>query len=125
MKEDDSAEYQDSLPILAGKIPLDDLLRATKEAGIVAAQKNSSPLNRCILAGILGALHGFSERELSPFLPTHISLFPEIKEELTKAITENPPNPEEIQIWLKECFEYGIKKVYHLEWKLYSSQELY
>ncbi|EMO26439.1 hypothetical protein LEP1GSC170_0877 [Leptospira interrogans serovar Bataviae str. HAI135] len=37
----------------------------------------------------------------------------------------NPISSEDKIEILKNAFDYGIRKVYHLEWKLYTSKELY
>ncbi|EQA36090.1 hypothetical protein LEP1GSC047_3345 [Leptospira inadai serovar Lyme str. 10] len=114
-----------SLSVLSGGIPIQDLLVAAKEAGLPAQINDNSLLNRCLLAGLVGALKGFSERELSPFLSTHKTVFPEIKKELAEIFSTLVIDESDGPSWLRESFEYGTKKVYHLEWKLYSSQELF
>ncbi|EQA47002.1 hypothetical protein LEP1GSC050_1125 [Leptospira broomii serovar Hurstbridge str. 5399] len=123
----DTGENELDLPlsVLSGGIPIQDLLIAAKEAGIPSQMNDNSLLNRCLLAGLVGALKGFSERELSPFLPTHKTIFPEIKKELTEIFSTLVINESDEPSWLRESFEYGTKKVYHLEWKLYSSKELF
>ncbi|TGK17475.1 hypothetical protein EHO61_13915 [Leptospira fluminis] len=118
-------EPDSSLTVFGGRIPIKDLLLAAKEAGLEIPKGEKALLNRCLLAGLVGALKGFSERGLSPFLPKHKTIFPEIKKELTEAFSQRAVQESEASEWLRESFEYGTKKVYHLEWKLYSSQELF
>ncbi|MFB5649697.1 hypothetical protein ACE5IS_03535 [Leptospira wolffii] len=107
-----------------GGIPLQELLTAAKEAGLDLPQERSRPLGRILLAGILGALRGFSERGLSPFLPLHKPIFKEICNDLREAYSFLALEENEKMV-LQEAAEFGTKKVYHLEWKLYSSQELF
>ncbi len=123
MKDEDSDPLQ-PLAVLSGGIPLQELLTAAKEAGLDLRQERNRPLGRILLAGILGALRGFSERGLSPFLPLHKTLFKEISDELTESYSFLSQESNE-KLVLQEAAEFGTKKVYHLEWKLYSSNELY
>ncbi|TGK05562.1 hypothetical protein EHQ53_18255 [Leptospira langatensis] len=113
-----------SLVSLSGGIPLTELLAAAKEAGLDLPKERARPLGRILLAGLLGALRGFSERGLSPFLPTHKHIFQEIVQELTEVYTFLSEEPNEKMV-LQEACNFGIKKVYHLEWKLYSSHDLF
>lgn len=109
---------------LPSGISLQELLAAAKAAGLDLPQERNRPLGRILLAGILGALKGFSERGLSPFLPTHVQIFSEICKDLTDAYDFLALETNE-KLVLQEAAEFGTKKVYHLEWKLYSSQELF
>ncbi|EMY76484.1 hypothetical protein LEP1GSC060_1950 [Leptospira weilii serovar Ranarum str. ICFT] len=82
-----------------------------------------------VFASVVGALKGFGERDLKPFHINHRHIFTELGSEVLKTV-EVPDsidfisNEDRIQI-LKNAFDYGIRKVYHLEWKLYTSKELY
>ncbi|EMJ93116.1 LIC_11502 family protein [Leptospira alstonii] len=82
-----------------------------------------------VFASVVGALKGFGERDLKPFHINHRHIFTELGSEVLKTL-EVPDsidfisNEDKIQI-LKNAFDYGIRKVYHLEWKLYTSRELY
>ncbi|ABJ76029.1 MULTISPECIES: LIC_11502 family protein [Leptospira] len=82
-----------------------------------------------VFASILGALKGFNERDLKPFYINHKYIFSELRSEVLKTIEvtdsiDTIPNENRIKL-LKEAFDYGIRKVYHLEWKLYTSREIY
>ncbi|MGJ4790190.1 hypothetical protein EHQ52_17525 [Leptospira koniambonensis] len=113
-----------SLNSLSGGIPLQELLVAAKEAGLDLPKERARPLGRILLAGLLGALRGFEERGLSPFLPTHKYIFAEIVSDLTDAYSILSQESDEKMILQAAC-DFGIKKVYHLEWKLYSSKDLF
>ncbi|MCH1911873.1 hypothetical protein L9Z41_17390 [Leptospira noguchii] len=77
-----------------------------------------------IFASVLGALKGFKERDLKPFHVNHKPIFAEIGSEILNTEFNPISNEDKIEI-LKNAFDYGIRKVYHLEWKLYTSKELY
>ncbi|TGK38607.1 hypothetical protein EHQ12_04345 [Leptospira gomenensis] len=82
-----------------------------------------------VFASLVGALRGFQERELKPFHSNHRIVFSELSSEIFKVVpipsSSASLNYEERIRFLKEAFEYGIRKVYHLEWKLYTSREIY
>ncbi|MDV6237056.1 hypothetical protein CH379_015605 [Leptospira ellisii] len=82
-----------------------------------------------LFASVVGALRGFQERELKPFHSNHKTVFPELCSEIFKVVPVPSSSAflsdEERIRSLKEAFEYGIRKVYHLEWKLYTSREIY
>ncbi|XDD48822.1 hypothetical protein AB3N59_10210 [Leptospira sp. WS92.C1] len=86
-------------------------------------------LKQILFASVIGALKGFQERDLKPFHTNHKSIFSKMNAEILQNL-KLPPSPEtisreeQIQI-LKQAFDFGVKKVYHLEWKIYTSRELY
>ncbi|AAN49653.2 hypothetical protein RBB68_07530 [Leptospira interrogans] len=87
--------------------------------------KNNRKFSKQIIfASVLGALKGFEERDLKPFHVNHKPIFTEIGSEILNTEFNPILNEDKIQI-LKNAFDYGIRKVYHLEWKLYTSKELY
>ncbi|AXR61565.1 LIC_11502 family protein [Leptospira mayottensis] len=82
-----------------------------------------------VFASILGVLKGFNERDLKPFHVSHKYIFSELRSEVLETIEVTDSintisNENRIKL-LKEAFDYGIRKVYHLEWKLYTSREIY
>ncbi|EJO70415.1 LIC_11502 family protein [Leptospira kirschneri] len=87
--------------------------------------KNNRKFSKQIIfASVLGALKGFEERDLKPFHVNHKPIFAEIGSEILNTEFNSISNEDKIEI-LKNAFDYGIRKVYHLEWKLYTSKELY
>ncbi|MCB1159032.1 MAG: hypothetical protein H7A25_18695 [Leptospiraceae bacterium] len=77
------------------------------------------------LAALLGCLQGFAERELDPLTKQHISIFREVLGEIHEVYTDIQYKIPDRETWLQECYDYGIKSVYYLDWKLYLSQILY
>ncbi|MBW0434302.1 LIC_11502 family protein [Leptospira yasudae] len=82
-----------------------------------------------VFASVVGALKGFAERDLKPFHANHKYVFSELGSEVLKTLEvadtiDTISNEDRIKL-LKEAFDYGIRKVYHLEWKLYTSREIY
>ena len=78
-----------------------------------------------VKSAILGLIYGFKDRELDPFHKDHFSIFMEIIPEIESAFNSvNNENLDEEQ-WLFECFDYGIKHIYYLDWQLYLSKVCY
>ncbi|MBM9499461.1 hypothetical protein JWG44_04260 [Leptospira sp. 201903071] len=82
-----------------------------------------------VFASVVGALRGFQERDLKPFHINHKYIFGELSSEILNMMKgvgtiDQISNEERIKI-LKDSFEFGIRKVYHLEWKLYTSREIF
>ncbi len=83
-------------------------------------------LKKGIFSAILGALYSFHDRDLDPKKENHYSLFKEISDDITIAYDEiGEGNLVDEDIWLFETFDYGIKKVYYLDWTLYLSKICY
>lgn len=73
----------------------------------------------------LGALYAFLDRELDPLESTHIGLFGQIEKDIQIVFKELSENLSDEKIWIFECFDYGIKHVYYLDWTLYLSKSCY
>lgn len=113
------------LPNHSDSISYADVVSAIRLA-ILPKDKMSKQI---VFASVVGALKGFQERELKPFHTNHKYVFAELGSEVLKTVEvsgsiENISQEDRIKI-LKESFDYGIRKVYHLEWKLYTSREIY
>ncbi|MBE7412191.1 MAG: hypothetical protein L6Q54_12325 [Leptospiraceae bacterium] len=88
--------------------------------------KKNTILKKGIFSAILGALYAFKDRELDPKKANHYILFKEISEDISTAYLElGEENLTNEDIWLFETFDYGIKKVYYLDWTLYLSKICY
>ncbi|PJZ52585.1 LIC_11502 family protein [Leptospira adleri] len=113
------------LPKNSGVIAYSDVLGAVRLASL-PEEKLSKQI---VFASVVGALRGFQERDLKPFHANHKYIFRELSLEILNMMKIFGPidqisNEERIKI-LKDSFEFGIRKVYHLEWKLYTSREIY
>jgi hypothetical protein len=73
----------------------------------------------------LGALYAFLDRELDPLEDTHFVLFGQIEKDIQIVYKELSENLKDEKIWIFECFDYGIKHVYYLDWTLYLSKSCY
>jgi len=82
-------------------------------------------LKRGIQSAILGGIYGFCDRELDPFSAKHYPLFKDIISEILQAYEMVSNERFDEDLWIFETFDYGIKKVYYLDWKLYLSQICY
>lgn len=86
---------------------------------------SDSNLKVGIKSAIIGAIYGFLDRDLDPFSVKHHFLFSEIISEIEEAHKIVSEGKLDDELWLFETFDYGIKKVYYLDWKLYLSQICY
>ncbi|MEM7181906.1 MAG: hypothetical protein AAF518_13400 [Spirochaetota bacterium] len=102
-----------------------DLAKETYQEHLFLIKSSSDTLRQGVLSGIAGALLGFQERGLNPKLSIHYTLFKEIVQEIVSISDEIWDKLVSHEVWLHDCFEYGVKKVYHLDWKLYMSKECY
>jgi hypothetical protein len=82
-------------------------------------------LKEGVLSALLGGIYGFCDRGLDPFDVKHSSIFKEIISEIEEAYKVVSDGKIDIDLWVFETFDYGIKKVYYLDWKLYLSQICY
>jgi RNA binding exosome subunit len=78
-----------------------------------------------IYSALLGSLYAFKERELDPLSSLHFPIFKTIEDDIRKVFEEIKENLEDEEIWKFECFDYGIKHVYYLDWRLYLSKICY
>ena len=78
-----------------------------------------------INSALIGAIYGFCDRDLDPFSQKHYPLFKEIISEIEEAYKIVSQGDLNNELWIFETFDYGIKKVYYLDWKLYLSQICY
>ncbi|PJZ56672.1 LIC_11502 family protein [Leptospira barantonii] len=113
------------LPNHSGFISYSDVVSAIRLA-VLPKDKLSKQI---VFAAVVGALKGFQERDLRPFHTNHKYVFAELGSEVLKTVEvsgsiEDFSEEDRIKL-LKDSFEYGIRKVYHLEWKLYTSREIY
>lgn len=76
-------------------------------------------------SSVMGAIYGFLDRDLDPFSNKHYYLFSEIISEIKEAYLIVSSGNLDEELWIFETFDYGIKKVYYLDWKLYLSQICY
>mgnify|MGYP001590752460 CR=1 FL=1 len=101
----------------------------TKEAEHILSNltiKKNNFLRKGIFSAILGALYSFYDRDLDPKKENHFILFKEISDDITIAYEEiGEENLVSEDVWLFETFDYGIKKVYYLDWTLYLSKICY
>ncbi|NBU96973.1 MAG: hypothetical protein EBS19_01970 [Spirochaetia bacterium] len=82
-------------------------------------------LKNGINSALIGAIYGFCDRDLDPFSQKHYPLFKEIISEIEEAYKIVSQGNLNNELWIFETFDYGIKKVYYLDWKLYLSQICY
>jgi hypothetical protein len=82
-------------------------------------------LKNGINSALIGAIYGFCDRDLDPFSQKHYPLFKEIISEIEEAYKIVSQGNLNTELWIFETFDYGIKKVYYLDWKLYLSQICY
>lgn len=90
-----------------------------------AREIQNPKLRKAILAGYLGALQGFEERSLSPNHPNHKEVFQRIREDIQGLFLQLSTTDFSYSTLLSESYNYGVNTVYHLDWKLYMSKELY
>jgi hypothetical protein len=84
-----------------------------------------SLLKRGVISGIIGALYAFIDRSLSPLDQNHIHIYNLIAKEIEEVYFEIKDKIPDEDTWLFETFDYGIKHVYYLDWKLYLSAICY
>jgi hypothetical protein len=82
-------------------------------------------LKKGIELAYLGAIYSFKDRELNPLELSHFEIFQIIKTDIEDVYKQIKKNLPEEKIWLFECFDYGIKHVYYLDWTLYLSKTCY
>ena len=82
-------------------------------------------LKNGINSALIGAIYGFCDRDLDPFSQKHYPLFKEIISEIEEAYKIVSQGNLNNELWIFETFDYGIKKVNYLDWKLYLSQICY
>ncbi len=113
------------LPKNSGALPYSDVIGAIR----LVTLPEEKLAKQIVFASVVGALRGFQERDLKPFHANHKYIFGELSSEILNTMKDigsidQISNEERIKI-LKEAFEFGIRKVYHLEWKLYTSREIF
>ncbi len=82
-------------------------------------------LKKGIEFAFLGALYSFQDRELNPLELNHFPIFKQIQKDIEEVFLQIEKNLPDEKIWLFECFDYGIKHVYYLDWTLYLSKSCY
>lgn len=82
-------------------------------------------LKKGIEFAFLGALYSFKDRELDPLELNHFPIFKQIQKDIEEVFLLIEKSLPEEKIWLFECFDYGIKHVYYLDWTLYLSKTCY
>lgn len=85
----------------------------------------SKTLEAGVYFAMLGALYAFSDRELDPLHPDHIHIFKVIRQDIEKVYSEMGHEISDEETWIFECFDYGIKHIYYLDWQLYLSKICY
>ncbi|UZN08716.1 hypothetical protein M5D10_07220 [Leptospira santarosai] len=113
----------ESLPKRSDSISYSDVVSAVR----LTPLPKDKLAKQIVFASVLGALKGFNERDLKPFHTNHKNVFAELGSEVLKTVevsSDTISNETRIKL-LREAFDYGIRKVYHLEWKLYTSKEIY
>lgn len=78
-----------------------------------------------IQSAFLGALYAFADRGLDPLYPSHFELFFTLEKEIREAFQLVSQGELDKELWIFETFDYGIKHVYYLDWKLYLSKICY
>jgi hypothetical protein len=82
-------------------------------------------LEKGIRSAWAGALYAFFDRDLDPFHPDHFEIFELIVGDIEKAYLFVSQGNIDPGLWAYETFDYGIKQVYYLDWKLYLSKICY
>jgi hypothetical protein len=88
-------------------------------------EKAIEPLRHGMKSAYLGALYAFRDRELDPFHPDHIYIFPLLCKDIEEAFLFISQGEVDEKLWEFETFDYGIKQVYYLDWQLYLSKICY
>ncbi|HMY69666.1 MAG TPA: hypothetical protein PL163_23680, partial [Leptospiraceae bacterium] len=89
------------------------------------ALKENDLLNRGIRSAVIGAIYGMFERQLDPFHVNHIGIYRLIERDVEEAFDFVSQGDIDLDLWLFETFDFGIKHVYYLDWQLYLSKICY
>lgn len=89
------------------------------------ALKENDLLNRGIRSAVIGAIYGMFERQLDPFHVNHIGIYRLIEKDVEEAFDFVSQGDIDLDLWLFETFDFGIKHVYYLDWQLYLSKICY
>lgn len=93
-----------------------------------AHQTDHSPtLNEWIELALLGACVGFVERDLAPILPAHQYVYARIIGDISEVYYQIQQQGLDYDHDYMRfvLFDFGVQCIYHLDWELYLSQELY
>ena len=84
-------------------------------------------LNELLMLANLGICAGFVERSLRPGVPEHQELFGVVQNDIRSAYQQMQENQMQFDAtYLKyQVYDYGIQRVYYLDWLLYISKECY
>ena len=99
-----------------------DLASLKRTISSLNGGNNPPVLMQSIKAGLRGILQGIRERSLP--LSYCEQLYPDLAEEIRVEYEKHFPQMD-IQLFISECYEYGIKMVYYHEWKEYEKQICY
>ena len=88
-------------------------------------QKENDLLNRGIRSAVIGAVYGMFERQLDPFHINHMGIYRLIEQDVEEAFDFVSQGEIDLDLWLFETFDFGIKHVYYLDWQLYLSKICY
>ena len=115
-------EQEKIVKSIDSKIIEKDFKRISDELGL---EHSNHLLNEGIVSALMGAIYAFYDRKLDPFHVNHFPLYRVIIEDIKIAFDEVSQGQIDRELWLFETFDYGIKQVYYLDWKLYLSQICY
>lgn len=106
-------------------IPKEKISNAIEMLSVNWKDNKPELLKEGLFLSIIGILYAMNERELEPFSKGHLYIFKEVMSEIEEVYFNISNQLIDEETWFIECFDYSIKKVYHLDWKLYLSQILY
>ena len=87
----------------------------------------SGELREYHLLALKGTVRAFRDRNLSPFMPQHREIIPDMLRDITQVYTQVRASGADYsrEAFGLRAFDYGIHKVYYLDWRLYLSKEMY
>ena len=76
---------------------------------------------------MVGLMHGFRERNLSPFLPQHREIIPALLDDIRSVFDQVRAAGVEYrqEEFAYRAYDYGIHRAFYLDWTLYLSKEMY
>jgi hypothetical protein len=122
--KDDDYRKKERVQLLLS-VPSQKVESIYKEVVKLIPSSMQDTLKEGVLSALLGGIYGFCDRDLDPFDPKHSPIFQEIISEIEGAYLIVSKGELDEDLWIFETFDYGIKKVYYLDWKLYLSQICY
>ena len=74
-----------------------------------------------------GISMGFAERALSPYVPEHMEIIPQLLADIRAVYEQVQAAGVKVsrEEFFRQAYDFGLHKAYYLDWNLYMSKEMY